>query len=1430
MKQIFSDKINIINRLTLKRSVLLVVLILFISVDGFARLKADFNISSKTVCDGSSLTFTNTSTGTSGSTEYYWQFGAGASPANATGKGPHIVSYTGSGLSIVSLTVRANDGDDQDATVDFITRHSIPDAPEVSVINNCDGTSTLSTTALGLLLWSTGETTSSIIVTASEIFSVTTTVDDCTSLPGSGTAEPKTSPAAPEVIVVDNCDGTSTLSTVATGTLLWSTGETTTSITVTISGIYTVTTTIDGCTSLSGSGTAAPKTIPATPIVTVVDNCNGSSTLSTDAIGVLLWSTAETTSSIIVTIPGIFSVTNTIDACTSLPGSGTAAPKTGTAVPVATVVNNCNGTSTLSTIATGALLWSTGETTSSITVTTSGIYTVTNTIEGCTSLPGSITAAPKTVPSTPVVTVVNNCNGTSTLSTVVAGTLLWSTGETTSSITVTVSGLYTVTATVDGCTSIPGSGTAAPKTIPATPVVTVVNNCNGSSTLSTIAGGALLWSTGQTSSSISVTLPGIYTVTSTIDGCTSLPGSVTAAPKTTLPTPVVTVVDLCNGSSTLSTGAVGALLWSTGETSSSITVTVSGIYTVTTTIDGCTSLPGTGTAAPKTIPATPAVTVVNNCNGSSTLANIAPGASLWSTGETTSSITVTVSGIYTVTTIINGCNSLPGSGTAAPRITPAAPLVEGTIQPTCTVSTGSVQLNGLPSGTWTINPGSITGATISKTITGLVAGTYSFTVTNSEGCTSSVSSAVIINTQPVIPAPPTAGTIIQPTCSLPTGSLELTGLTDSGIWTITRYPGTVVLTGTGISTTISGLQAGTYNFTLANAAGCVSATSANVIINTQPLSPSAPAQTIDCTLGFDKAVVKVTSPLGPGLEYNIDGGAYSSSTSFINQKNGTHVITVRNSSGCITSGVDFSVSCGCSNPPIITLSSSTGSTCGTTPVTVTNNLTTGSATRINLTTNGGGTLSLLSVTVSPFSFTYTPSAGDSGKKITISLITDNPLGFPCAAGTATFTLTVNAMPSAPVVGVVTQMTCKNPISSVILTGLPQAGTWILTNSTTSVSIAGTGITTAITGLAAGVYSFSVTNQEGCLSIPSSNVTINPNPGTPLSPTIGTITAPSCNLATGSVSLNGLPLTGSWTLTRFPGNVTLTGTGTSITISGLSSGMYNYAVTNLAGCISELSMNIVIPAQPSSVTMVITNPPLLCTPRKADLTSPSVTAGSTQGITYAYYTDASATISFPTPYAADNGIYYIRGTNSGGCYDIKPVTVTVNQSPNADAGPDKTLDNVFETVMDAEITRINDTGTWTVLSGTGEFLDVNDAKTSVKRLSMNKNMFMWTVRNGICPASYDTVSIIVRDLKVPTLITPNMDGRNDYFEVNGLESTGKTELVIFDRRGVQVFKSANYDNLWNGVDYNGNPLHDDTYFYSLRTKDGKTINGFIVIRR
>ncbi|HEX2922121.1 MAG TPA: hypothetical protein VHO50_13240 [Bacteroidales bacterium] len=77
------------------------------------------------------------------------------------------------------------------------------------------------------------------------------------------------------------------------------------------------------------------------------------------------------------------------------------------------------------------------------------------------------------------------------------------------------------------------------------------------------------------------------------------------------------------------------------------------------------------------------------------------------------------------------------------------------------------------------------------------------------------------------------------------------------------------------------------------------------------------------------------------------------------------------------------------------------------------------------------------------------------------------------------------------------------------------------------------------------------------------------------------------------------------------------------------------------------------------TLVITNPAPVCSPLTVDITVPAITEGSSTGLILTYWTDAAATLPLSNPNSVGSGTYYIKGTNEGGCFDIKPVIVVVN---------------------------------------------------------------------------------------------------------------------------------------------------------------------------
>jgi len=186
---------------------------------------------------------------------------------------------------------------------------------------------------------------------------------------------------------------------------------------------------------------------------------------------------------------------------------------------------------------------------------------------------------------------------------------------------------------------------------------------------------------------------------------------------------------------------------------------------------------------------------------------------------------------------------------------PATPIVGIINQPDCVTPTGNVVLSGLPIG-GTINPGAISYPGTTFTISGLTAGLYNFTVSNST-CTSLASTNVVINPQPLTPVQPILAVAVQPACFNATGSIAITNYNAAYTYTVNPNIG-VSISGGNITAPV-----GNYTVT-ATLVTCTSVASSSVslVAPGTPTTPTIDSYTMPTFANNDGTVIFSGLPVG----------------------------------------------------------------------------------------------------------------------------------------------------------------------------------------------------------------------------------------------------------------------------------------------------------------------------------------------------------------------------------------------------------------------------------------------------------------------------------------------------------------------------------------------------------------------------------------
>ena len=518
------------------------------------------------------------------------------------------------------------------------------------------------------------------------------------------------------------------------GTYLWSTGDSTqTSILPNLGQISVMK--VDTVTGCFGSDTAFHVNNVEIDIADF-GFCAGDTAYidATTANGSYLWSTGDSTAMISTTTTALFTVmvTDTVLGCMSS-DSVLVTQNPNPVVDLGPDQVVCDMATLDATTPGVSYLWSTGETTATITVTTSGDYwvVVSDLVTGCTGT-DTVNVVVNISPSLDLGADTANC-----VSHVIDGTgtgvsYLWSTGDTTATITVTTTGNYSLTVTdlVTGCFSTDDINVTI-NALPALQLPADTTNCDAYTINSNLTSGvSYAWSTGDTTSSITATTTGNYTLTVTdlATGCVAS-DDITVTINNS---PILDLgIDIAVCDSTLVEASLAGVSynWSTGDTTNGIWVNASGTYTLTVTdvVTGC----STTDDIDVTVSATPALDLgadVTACDALLVDATIAGVSYLWSTGDTTATLNITSSGDYALTIA-----DLTSACFATDSITVtinASPVVDlGADQDVCdTLVTFTLDAGAGVSYLWNDN-------STNQTLDATASGTYSVTVTGNNGCT-----------------------------------------------------------------------------------------------------------------------------------------------------------------------------------------------------------------------------------------------------------------------------------------------------------------------------------------------------------------------------------------------------------------------------------------------------------------------------------------------------------------------------------------------------------------------------------------------------------------------------------------------------------------------------------------------------------------------
>jgi len=337
-------------------------------------------------------------------------------------------------------------------------------------------------------------------------------------------------------------------------------------------------------------------------------------------------------------------------------------------------------------------------------------------------------------------------------------------------------------------------------------------------------------------------------------------------------------------------------------------------------------------------------------------------------------------------------------------------------------------------------------------------------------------------------------------------------------------------------------------------------------------------------------------------------------------------------------------------------------------------------------------------------------------------------------------------------------------------------------------------------------------------------------------------------ATGGASGNPVTFVSSNpAVATISGNVvTIVGVGT-VTITASQAGN---AIYHAAADVSQV-LTVIPPLNTAPTLAVIANQQICLTNAPQSVALSGISAGTETAQTTTLSVSSSNPALFSalsvTQLTSGNGVlnYTLRGA-----VGTATVTVTVKDNGGTANGGVDVFTRTFTitasalpqvqlvakpgtSVSKGQTIEITATGatSYTWATATGTIPGQTSATLSVRPAQTTTYTVTGTNASG-CTSTASITITVIEDYNVEgnNVLTPNGDGKNDFFVIKNIDMYPNNEVRIFDRAGRAVYTKKGYNNEWDGT-VNGKPLEENTYYYIIDLGKGvKPVRGYITIVR